>query len=153
MKYFIILMLSVSFSGCIKDSKILIGKSNPEYVGLWYILDEKSEKDYYHLKSVAFEVQENGNSSYFKCVIVEDSRGNGHSTSRTSVFFPDSRVIKIMPGKIVLEQSLYFLHIESSLDVPSIPFIESESEYLLVEGYKLKKTTKEVDLHCPESKT
>jgi hypothetical protein len=150
MKCIAVLVMSLAVFGCMKDTTLVVGKLNPEYVGSWYFLDEIDEVDYYLLNAVTLEILESGEVNYVKCEILKDSRSSFQKYRRVSVEFPNARIIEIAKGEISIEQSLSFIHIENSLDVPSPPVIEDGSEYLYVEGYKLTKTNENIDFSCPD---
>jgi hypothetical protein len=151
MKYLLIISLLFSVSACMKDSTLLVGKTNPEYVSHWYYHNEKSEPDFYQLNLLELIISNDGQASYLQCELSNDSRGNSTTKKRYSVVFDDARVINISDGGIIIEQHWGFVHLENSLYVPSAPFIEGGTEYLYVEGYKLIRTAKKMAEGCPEN--
>jgi len=134
-----------------KDATLWLGKTNPEYVGHWYYQNEKSEPEFYQLNLLELIISDDGQVAYLQCELSNDSKGNSTTKKRYSVVFDDARVIDISDGKMTIEQHWGFVHLENSLDVPSIPFIEDGIEYLYVEGYKLMRATKKMAVGCPES--
>jgi hypothetical protein len=134
-----------------EDKTLTVGNTNPEYIGNWYYHNEISEPEFYQITILELQVLENGKASYLQCEISNDSRGNSSMKKRYSIINEDARVIEISDGKITIEQQWEFLHLEKSLDVPSIPFTEGGIDYLYVEGYQLMRTNKPTKPFCPES--
>ncbi len=134
-----------------QDTTLLVGDTHPEYVGNWYYHNEQSEPESYRLNLLKPTMTHDGHASYLKCEMSNDTRGNSSIKKRYSRTTEEARVIGISVGDITIEQHWEFLYIENVLHVPSRPFTEGGAEYLYVEGYKLMKIKKEINVVCPES--
>ena len=146
----ILLAQALILTGCFKDATLNVQELEPELVGSWFHQYEASNGDNYEFNSVYLTVDEDGNASYGFCEFKRKS-GSISTSTRTSVYFPDARLIGLEQAHMTIETSVLLLNIEHDIDLEFGPFTSSEGSYLGVSGYTLSRTDAVEPWVCPDT--